>query len=303
MRSRALLLSLIPVVALALPLAAHATGIPFFATEGIVPVGAQKCAANWTALFQTVQNLVAFIVTIAIVFIAPILIAYAGFLFVVNPANPSAKDKAKKVLSSTVLGIVVALAAWLIVDAVLVALTGSGKGVSYWTALFDTSGQGPCLDVATKLNQGAIGATTPGVGVTPGGGGTGLTYTAQAQKQIGDASGAISSLITCISGRLTTGGGTVTSISDHIITDGTHDFAYCAANSCSHAAHSCHYGGTKCVGRSYAVDIASSNYSLIEAAAKECDANAWINNEGTHVHISDGAEYGCGCDESGVDNP
>jgi hypothetical protein len=130
--------------------------------------------------------------------------------------------------------------------------------------------------------------------------------TSEAQAQVKDASSAIASLANCIGNALpANSGASITSFSDHLITDGTATFQQCASGAvtCSHAANSCHYGGSKCTGQSYAVDIASTNgYTMIEQAAKQCDSRAWLNNEGTHLHVSDGAENGCGCDTSGANN-
>ncbi|MDO8407702.1 MAG: pilin [bacterium] len=156
MRLRSVLLTAVPTAFVlgifVLPIVAHATGIPFF--DPIVPKDAQTCAAGFGALAQVVNNIIAFAITIGIVFVAPLSIAYAGFLYVVNPVNPSGIAQAKKILLNTIVGIVIALAAWLIVDTVLTVLTAPTKGVEYWSGkLFD--GGDTCLKVATKLNQAA----------------------------------------------------------------------------------------------------------------------------------------------------
>ena len=154
------------------PLAAHAVGIPFFGP--IVPPGASTCAAGWMAALDLVNRAIAFALTIGIVFIAPMSIAYAGFLFVVNPVNPSGVSKARSVLLNTIVGIVIALAAWLIVDTVLTVLTAPDKGVSYWTAQLFRGGD-TCLPVnTTSLNQSAgqtgdVIGSGPGITIGPGG--------------------------------------------------------------------------------------------------------------------------------------
>jgi len=154
---------------LILPLAAHATGIPFFGA--IVPTAAQTCAAGFGALADIVNNLIAFAITIGIVFVAPLSIAYAGFLYVVNPVNPSSIGKAKKILLNTIVGIVIALAAWLIVDTVLTVLTAKGQGVDYWSGKLFGDGSTKskdCLDVKT-----APGDLKQAPNTTTSGGGTG----------------------------------------------------------------------------------------------------------------------------------
>ncbi|MBI3572040.1 hypothetical protein HY091_00695 [Candidatus Kaiserbacteria bacterium] len=168
MRLRALLLALAPLALLAIPLAAHATGIPYFGP--IVPTNASTCAAGWQSLIQLINNLVALLITLAIVFVAPIMIAYSGFLYVVNPVKPEGRSEANKILRNTVVGIVIALAAWLIVDAILTALTT--RGINAWTSGLFNSGYAPCLLTDQQLatfNQSA-GQTTSGAS---GAGGTG----------------------------------------------------------------------------------------------------------------------------------
>ncbi|MDP2594266.1 MAG: hypothetical protein Q8P36_02950 [bacterium] len=138
---------------LVLPLAAHATAIPFFGP--IVPPDAQICPAGFGALVQVVNNIVAFAITIGIVFIAPLSIAYGGFLYVVNPVNPSGRAKANKILLNTIVGIVIALAAWLIVNLVLTVLTAPDKGVEHWSAqLFGDGSTALCLPV--KIEPGDL---------------------------------------------------------------------------------------------------------------------------------------------------
>src|SRR3989344_5737521 len=119
MRSRISLFALLLVFgSVALPLVAHAGGIPFFGpiipneqiTVNGVVTNQNVCAAGWGMLMIVVNNLISFLLTIAIVFVAPLMIAWSGFLFVVNPVDASGKEQAKKILTNTVVGIVIALA-------------------------------------------------------------------------------------------------------------------------------------------------------------------------------------------------
>ena len=153
---RRTLLAALPTAAVlcvfAIPLAAHATGIPYFGP--IVPTLAQTCAAGWGSLAQLVNNAIAFIITLLVLFVAPFMIAWAGFLLVVSPGDPSLRTKAKSILLNTAIGIALALAAWLIVNALLTALTS--KGVADWTNKMFSTTADPCLKIELKnLNQAA----------------------------------------------------------------------------------------------------------------------------------------------------
>lgn len=160
MRSRALLSVSVVLAAGAflVPSVTHAA-IPFFGH--IIPDAHNTCAAGWGMLIIVINNIIQFAITIAIVFIAPIMIAWAGFLFVVSPTNPSHRSQAKSILWNTVIGIVIALVGWLLVDAIMVTLTGQGLDV--WTNLVGTNNVQPCLNIPTTLQQTTGGGTITGM--------------------------------------------------------------------------------------------------------------------------------------------
>lgn len=155
MRSRTTLYALLFAVGLfALPYAVHAA-IPFFGP--IVPDAANRCAAGWGAVIQVINNIIEFLITLIVVFIAPLMLAYAGFMYVVNPVSPSNIEKAKDMLRNTVLGLIVALIGWMVVDAVMVVLydpdINHGKA---WSDLITSGGYDFCLiqeSLLKNLNQ------------------------------------------------------------------------------------------------------------------------------------------------------
>ena len=98
MRSRAPLIALLFIVGMfVLPLAAHAA-IPFFGP--IVPDAANRCAPGWGMVITVINNIIQFLITIAIVFVAPIMIAWSGFLFVVNPVNAAGRNRRRRSCST-----------------------------------------------------------------------------------------------------------------------------------------------------------------------------------------------------------
>lgn len=141
MHSRALFFTLLIVAgSFAVPHLAHAA-IPFFGP--IVPSAQSLCPAGWGLIMIVTNNIIEFALTMAIVFIAPLTIAYAGFLYVVNPIDPSGISKAKSILTNTIVGIVIALAAWMIVDAVMAVLYNGKFGT--WSSLIAGGGSDLCL--------------------------------------------------------------------------------------------------------------------------------------------------------------
>ncbi|KKW43755.1 MAG: hypothetical protein UY97_C0008G0004 [Parcubacteria group bacterium GW2011_GWB1_57_6] len=135
---------------------AASAAIPFFGP--IIPQSTNQCAAGWGLIMVVVNNIISFGITLAIVFVAPLMIAYAGFLFVVNPVSAGGKAKAKSILLNTVVGIVVALAGWMIVDAVMAVLynraatvPGTTTVLGTWSQLITTGGADICIPLAGSL--------------------------------------------------------------------------------------------------------------------------------------------------------
>ena len=167
MRLRAVLITLGLAALSAVPFAAHAASIPFFGPiieKEWLQAGSQ-CALGWGALILVINNIIRLLLTLTIVFILPLVIAYAGFLLVVNPVNPAGKAHAKEVLQNTIIGVVIALSAWLIVDAIMAVLYNGRFGT--WSEIITTGGQDPCLPTATGLIQAPAGPTSaiPGRGI------------------------------------------------------------------------------------------------------------------------------------------
>lgn len=106
-------LSLIPVTSFA------AAGLP----DRIVPcdgVGSNPCTL--CHLVQLAQNLLNSAVFLA-VFMSAILFAYAGWLYLTNEAL-HAQQEARGLFRDVVIGLIIILAAWLVVDTLMKTLTG-----------------------------------------------------------------------------------------------------------------------------------------------------------------------------------
>ncbi len=119
-------------------------------------------------------------------------------------------------------------------------------------------------------------------------------------QQVSTASGPLSTLLSCMAGKLPSGVGTISSISDSKIISGEKTFTECLQGGqsvgCAHGVNSCHYGGTGCTGSSYAVDFGDQqNMGALSSAAEQCNSRAFINNEDNHLHVSVGSVSGCAC--------
>jgi len=292
MRSRVALITFaIAASVLAVPLIAQAASIPFFGPI-VGDTFDPKCALGWGALILVINNIIRLLLTIAIVFVAPLMIAYAGFLLVVNPVHPEGKTRAKSLLLNLAIGLVIALSAWLIVDLIMATLYNDEFGT--WSEIITTGGEPACLTFPTEL---APAPTPGGVVVAPGARvpDTSFDYRAGIEKQKPHASAALNTLLSCMVSKVPGNVGEISSISDILITSDEETFSTCASGECQHAKNSCHYGGTTCVGKSYAVDFGDEqNTSILAAAAQACGAD-FVNLETDHLHVSVGAA--CGCDD------
>lgn len=156
---------------LALPLVAQAGGIPFFGP--IIDKAWMQCPLGWGALITVINNIISLLITIAIVFVAPLMIAWAGFLFVVSQGDSGKRTEARKILTNTIVGIVIALSGWMIVDAIMVVLYNPGADVpggkiGAWSSLIKGSNDFCLIQEASlkQLNQVNITGSTAQGGLT-----------------------------------------------------------------------------------------------------------------------------------------
>lgn len=106
-------------------------GIP----SKIVPCSGIDCkVCDLAVLAQNLINTGIYVV----IFLAAMLFAYAGFLMLTNQANPGVESKAKKIFSNVVIGLVVILSAWLVVDVLMKTLLGGSFGP--WNDLCQATG-------------------------------------------------------------------------------------------------------------------------------------------------------------------
>ncbi|HWU24754.1 MAG TPA: pilin [Candidatus Paceibacterota bacterium] len=268
-------------------------------------------APDWGCVLATIQNLISFGVLLATTLFT-IYLVITGFSFITSAGSSEARSKAKTRFANVFIGLAVMLCAWLIVDFVMKSLFYDQAKFGPWNSILAGSGTDQCI-VSKQPSSITTGQLTsivqPGTGTTgsnTGGGtggytGTGFTYQGNVQNQVPAESPQLAALLSCMAGRLPAGVGQISAITEIAIANGSKTMQQCALQGCAHTANSCHYGGRTCVGKSYAVDFGDEqNATALRTAARACDPNAGWNYEGNHVHISVGAQSGCGCD-AGID--
>ncbi len=142
---------------------AETVRIPFLGP--IVPEAINRCPASFAMFIDVINRIILFSLTIGIVFVAPIMIAYAGFLMVVNPFNSGGIQKAKDIMLHTVVGIVIALAGWLIVAALMAVLYSPTNGLKAWNTIISSGGLDACLKqegALLQLDQSQVTGSTAG---------------------------------------------------------------------------------------------------------------------------------------------
>lgn len=118
------------------------------AQSGLVPCDGPDCNACY--LVDTANTLVNFLIQMLSV-IGVIVLVVAGFRLVTSGGDAGAAQKAKEMFTNVIIGFVLVLAAWLIVDTILVVLTKS-SGLEFWTniecseGVVTTAGEASALD-------------------------------------------------------------------------------------------------------------------------------------------------------------
>lgn len=115
-------------------------------------------------VFQRLINLALSIASVIFVLI----ITYAGFLFMTSSMNPEAKSKGKSMLLGALIGFIIALSAWLLIDFVMKAIYNPGANfngtqLGPWNEIL-TNGEGIAPTCIRRTNQGVIDEGSGGSG-------------------------------------------------------------------------------------------------------------------------------------------
>ena len=100
--------------------------VPDFAAAQQNPL-VPNCDVNckWGDLIQLGKNILDIIVTLAII-VSAIMFAYAGFLMLSDRGSTKNLGTAKAIFGHVVVGLIIVLTSWLIINTILDVLTGRG---------------------------------------------------------------------------------------------------------------------------------------------------------------------------------
>gem|GEM_PF-990001 len=122
---------------------------------GFVPCQGSDCTA--CSVVDLANNIVKWLIGILMIVFA-IITAYAGFGLVTSGGNPAAKTEAKQKLINAFIGLIIVLAAWILVDTLMRAILAGGNGEingRLWTTI-SCDGQAP-----TSFGPPPVTVTTP----------------------------------------------------------------------------------------------------------------------------------------------
>jgi lysylphosphatidylglycerol synthetase-like protein (DUF2156 family) len=90
-----------------------------FAEQGLVACTGTDC--TWDTFFLTLSNVMTFALEIAVIF-SVIVLVYAGYTYLIAFGNETKIKTAHNMLTNAVVGFLIALSAWFIVDMILKTL-------------------------------------------------------------------------------------------------------------------------------------------------------------------------------------
>jgi len=100
------------------------------AQSGLVPCGGPGNPCKLCHLFVMFDRIVDFIMLTLVPPLAALMLVIAGVMFFTAAGDPGSIGKAKSVLTSVVLGLVIVYGSWLIINSFFLVI-----GVSQWTGL------------------------------------------------------------------------------------------------------------------------------------------------------------------------
>ncbi len=129
------LVALVLAVVILAPALAFGAGIPgsIVTCSGAVAEGNQK-ACTICDIAQVAQNVLNTGIYVA-VFLSAVLFAWAGWLYLTNIANPGQIERAKSIFFSVFIGLVIILAAWIVIDTLMKTLVPQSGPFGPWNKI------------------------------------------------------------------------------------------------------------------------------------------------------------------------
>ncbi|MDD5721483.1 MAG: hypothetical protein PHT16_03515 [Candidatus Pacebacteria bacterium] len=105
--------------------------IPVVSLAGSTPLVQCDTNCGFKEFMDLINRVIHFILFDMVIPISAIMFVYAGFLFVTSGGSSGARTRANSVFTNTVLGLIIAVAAFLIIKTVLYILGYSGSWIGF----------------------------------------------------------------------------------------------------------------------------------------------------------------------------
>ncbi len=258
-----------------------------FVQADIVPCQGPDCQA--CNLVELGQNLLTWFIGIMASFIA-LMFAIGGLKMVMSGGNTESVSKARSIMSSSIIGFFILLAAWLIVDTVMKLFVDEAQ-VGVWNSI-------ECAVQPTMTGTPGGTPTTGGVTTTPPTGAVACTDDAgliakYGGSPVGQEASGLRAMINCY----LADPAIAEAVDQNQIYTVDRSHPRCAltngnpvCGACSHSNNSCHYGrghGNGAMGVDFNAKAGFTEatlHSRLQAKSGSCGGT--FLNEGDHTHIS-----------------
>ncbi len=251
-------------------------------------------ACTMCDIFKLLKRIIDYVAFTLVPIIAGLLVLMAGFYIILGAASPEMVSTGKKMLTNTLIGIVIIYGSWMVTNFILKSLAGENPLTSSWFVIECIP---PNINVSGTIPPVPTSSLDPLCGNKPA---LAAKYREPATPTNAPE---LNTLMNCIRSKM--GGnpnlGSVNTFD--------HDFPDCNLTRgqtvcslvCSHAINSCHYGGAKGTTGALAVDYGNEGIGdAIIHAANVCgatgfharcenaagDFKACNDPQATHVHVS-----------------
>ncbi len=140
-------------------------GIDVTHAQGLVPPPGEDGLYGSCQLVQLAQNIINFLIYISIVF-ATLLFMWAGVLYITSGPNPDQISKAHKIFWNVLIGLIVVLGAWLIINTILLAIVSDSaerRSIAPWVSILCEERPRSTAPSSGVPGGGSLGVAPPGV--------------------------------------------------------------------------------------------------------------------------------------------
>lgn len=131
MNSKKIFLFVLCVLTFAPLLASASPSIPYWGQGGLLSCNALVKKCTFCDLLETSQNIIYFMITLALFAVGPAMIAVGGGMMLISAGSSERLSSGRKMVTGTLIGIAISLGAFLIINTFLYFLNKGNSKVSW----------------------------------------------------------------------------------------------------------------------------------------------------------------------------